>query len=384
MHSLKTVLLCAIALLLAARARADEPTYGPPDDPTRPGHGELLQPGMGAAPLLVPEAPLQWPSSETYASPRDPRKPAETTQIDPACAANVPPQFETTVESLLWRLENTDSRPMILNPLLGTEVRTGDLDLGIHAGPRVNCAFLADQGIPDIQGIEFGYFGVYDWNHRRLETAPGATFLRLPDRFGDLGATVDFATADEMRVWYDVQVNSVELNLLSGRLQAPFSWIFGGRFIRLDEHFNLDSFTAGRMSFYQVDARNDLYGIQGGARWNVRRGYWTFSPVVKIGIYNNNAKQTTLVTDNDRTVVLRSFSTELPVASSVLDAGISVGYQVSDFWSVRVGYNVFWMYNVARAPDQLDFSDNDMSGSRLFLRDNVVAHGLNIGLERRW
>jgi hypothetical protein len=92
----------------------------------------------------------------------------------------------------------------------------------------------------------------------------------------------------------------------------------------------------------------------------------------------------TLMTDNDRTVVLRDFGRTRNVAAFALDAGINVGYQITGTWLARVGYNVFVLDNVARATDQLDFSNNAISGSRLFFRQDAVAHGLNFGLEARW
>ena len=72
------------------------------------------------------------------------------------------------------------------------------------------------------------------------------------------------------------------------------------------------------------------------------------------------------------------------MAAFVLDAGINAAYQFNGTWLARVGYNVFLMDNVARAPDQLDFSNNTTSGDRIFFRQDVIAHGLNFGLEARW
>jgi len=90
------------------------------------------------------------------------------------------------------------------------------------------------------------------------------------------------------------------------------------------------------------------------------------------------------MTDNDRTVIMRDFSNTETVASFVLDAGISVTRRINRRWLVRVGYSVLFIDHIARAADQLDFSDNDLSGSRLFVRQDAVAHGLNIGLEAHW
>jgi hypothetical protein len=293
------------------------------------------------------------------------------------------PNYEFTVEALLWRLEHTRGQPMILNPVLGRTIRTEDLDLGFQAGPRVNMAFMSDDE-ESLHAIEVGYFGVFNWFDRVDEQAPGGSFLRLPDALGDPGVTTDFSAADQMLASYRARVNSVELNFVFGERYSGFHWMLGPRFIRLEERLNLDSFTAGRFSFYNVDTRNDLFGAQWVGRWRRTRRCWDFTAICKVGIFNNEARQFTLLTDNNRTVVLRDFAVADTVASFVLDAGLNAAYQLNGIWLARVGYNVFVMDNVARAPDQLDFSNNATSGNRIFFRQDAVAHGLNFGLEARW
>ncbi len=306
-----------------------------------------------------------------------------TTFIDPNCAAQIGPYFDATVEALLWRLESTRGQPMILNPVLGRTIRTDDLDLGFQAGPRINMAFMSDEE-ESIHAFEVGYFGVYNWFDRIVEQAPAGSFLRLPDRLGDVGVTTDFSAAEQMQASYGVNLNSVELNVVFGGPRSDFHWMLGPRFIRLEERFNLDSFTAGRFSFYEIGTRNDLWGVQWAGRWRRTRGCWELTGICKVGIYDNQARQSTLLTDNDRTVVLREFSPGATVAAFVLDAGVTAAYQFNGTWLARVGYNVFVMDNVARAPDQLDFSNNTTSGNRLFFRQDAIAHGLNFGLEARW
>jgi hypothetical protein len=305
-----------------------------------------------------------------------------TTIIDPNCPSSGP-YFDFTIEALLWRLEATRGQPMILNPGAGTSVRTDDLDLGFQAGPRIAMEFMSEEE-ETIHSLEVGYFGIYNWFDRITDVAPAGTFLRLPDRLGDVGVTTDFCAAGEMQARYNVRLNSVELNVFFGDRQSDFHWAIGPRFIRLEERFNLNSFTAGRFSFYDVDTRNDLWGIQWVGRWRRTRGCWELTAICKAGVYDNEARQLTLMTDNDRTVVLRDFGRTRNVAAFALDAGINVGYQITGTWLARVGYNVFVLDNVARATDQLDFSNNAISGSRLFFRQDAVAHGLNFGLEARW
>jgi len=332
----------------------------------------------------MPEAVAPWTAeAATHSSGVLPRaQGASTTIIDPSCFTGGP-YFDVTVDALLWRLEPTRGQTMFLNPVAGTSVRTDDLDLGFQAGPRIAMEFLSDDQ-EAIHSLEIGYFGIYNWFDRINDVAPAGTFLCLPDRLGDVGVTTDFSAADEMQARYNVRLNSVEANIYFGNQRSEFCWAIGPRFIRMEERFNLNSITGARYSYYDVDTGNDLWGVQWVGRWRRTRGCWELTGICKVGIYDNQARQSTLMTDNDRTVVLRNFSDTSTVASFVLDAGVTLGYQVTDTWLARVGYSVFVLDNVARATDQLDFSNNATSGDRVFLRQDAVAHGLNFGIEGRW
>ncbi|MGO8747156.1 MAG: BBP7 family outer membrane beta-barrel protein [Thermoguttaceae bacterium] len=395
---LKTILLCAAALLSASRSLADDPAAAPSPGPAAPSaaaaapSANTAAPSPSAsAPAPSPPAPLPQyfptPGSSVSTLSGTVGGPVEHTSIDPACAAEAPVTFDVTVEDLLWRLDNTRDQAMILNPALGTTISTRDLNLGWGTGPRITAAYLSDQGIQGVQGIEAGYFGIYTWTNSLVDVAPAGTFLRLPGELGDPGVTADFSKANEMATQDNVLLNSVEMNLLLGEQKSTFSWLLGGRFIRFHEQLDLDSFNFGpplRISSYQVTANNDLYGVQAGGRWNRRCDRWTLTTVLKLGIFDNTAKQSTLLTDYNSILVLRNFAPEQTAASPMLDGGITLGYQFNDYWSARVGYNAFWLYNVARAPDQLDFTNNAISGSQVSFRDQVLAYGFNFGVEARW
>jgi hypothetical protein len=357
------------------------------DDPSRPAGGnsprlaqqrtDAYLDGIGKthAPGLGSTVPSGRPAASSPNS-------VTTTYIDPNCA-ETGPTFDFTMEALLWRMEHTRGQPMMVNPVLGRTVQTSDLNLGLQVGPRLMMDFLSDED-DTIHSFEIGYFGIYNWFDRLTEVAPAGTFLRLPDVLGDVGVTTDFSGASAMVARDQSRINSVELNVFFGRRDSSFHWALGPRFIRLEEQFNLNSFTADRFSFYSVDTLNDLWGLQWVGRWRGTRGCWEFTSICKVGIYDNQVRQSTLLTDNDRTVVLRSFSPSETVASLVVDGGFTAAYQFNGTWLARVGYNVFYMDNVARATDQLDFSNNATSGSRLFFRQDALAHGFNFGLEARW
>jgi hypothetical protein len=314
---------------------------------------------------------------------RFPGESPDTVRIDRNCAAYRLPNYDLVIEPLLWRLENVRSRPLALNPGLGTATRTSDLDLGMSIGARVKVDYLSDES-ENISGFQVVYSGVYDLNDDLTIVAPPATSLRLPDTLGNVGETVDFSAADSMAVHYDSRLNSAEASLMFGEPAADFHVLVGLRYIRLEEYFQLNSFTADRLSTYEIGTTDALWGAQIGGLWHRTRGCWELTSFLKLGVYNNNADQATLLTDNDRTVVLRDFRTGDTVDSFVMDAGLNASRWINDKWLIRVGYGVLWLNNVARAPDQLDFASNAVAGSQIFFRQDAVAHGLNVGLEAIW
>jgi hypothetical protein len=329
---------------------------------------------------LPPEAPapssLPPPVAPPIASPNH-------TTIDWNCAAAGGPMYELAVEAILWRMEHTRGQAVAENPLRHEVTYTDDLDLGTAAGPRISMRCLSDES-EVLSGAEVSYFGVYDWDTSMALSAPNGTYLRLPDTLGDVGQTDDYSHADGMWLYSDSQLDSVEANLRFGAPASEFHVLFGPRYIRLEEDFAIDSYTGPRMSFYDVATRNSLWGVQLGVEWQRRRRCWELDSYVKTGIYNNRARQWTLLTDNDRTEVLRDFATKVTENSFVCDAGVSLARRINQIWLVRAGYSVFWMNNVARAADQLDFSNNPLSGSLLFMRQDALAHGFNVGLEATW
>jgi len=362
------------AVLMASHTTVEDPAFPPSPLDSLPQTAPP-PPYLSATPVpdeFVPQTTLQ-------ARPPD----GGVVYIDPNCKAYRGPYIDIVAESILWRLEHTSGQPVVLNPVLGQTTRTDDLDLGLRVGPRVNMSYLTDE-MENISAFEVGYFSVDNWNATTTLVAPGGTFLRLPDTLGEPGVTTDFSGADSMRLYYESRLNSLEMNVLFGDPLASFHMIFGPRFIQLEERFNIDSFTGPSLSNYEVTARDELLGIQLGGRWRGTAGYWEFNSVLKIGVYHNKARLTTLLTDDNRTVVLRNFGTGDTLASFVLDGGVNVTRPIGQVWLIRVGYSVFVMDEIARAADQFDFSDSTLSGSRNFYRQDAVAHGLNVGLEARW
>jgi hypothetical protein len=66
------------------------------------------------------------------------------------------------------------------------------------------------------------------------------------------------------------------------------------------------------------------------------------------------------------------------------ELGFSATYQVTSTLYAKAGYNLLWVEGIARAPDQLDFTDTPESGTALVIGKGAFLHGANVGLEARW
>jgi hypothetical protein len=187
-----------------------------------------------------------------------------------------------------------------------------------------------------------------------------------------------------MEMHYQSQLNSVETNMLLGEPKQPFKFILGIRYIRLDEIFNIFSYTGLGYDYYNVTTRNEMYGGQLGGQFRQQFGCWELKTFCKFGLFANQCQQTTLVTDLDRTVIVRNGGNSGYLNTFAFDSNVTLSRKINESWSVHLGYSLFWLHDVVRAPDQLDFSDNATSGNELQSRQDALAHGLNVGVESRW
>lgn len=405
MDLVKTVLASAILTATASwgpgqETRLDWPVAAPavsgpgsvtalpqlPDVLPRPVPSQapaLLQTAVGLPPAAPSERQLTTISSmwrntaDATSDPNNGTSPA--CGIDPSCANNDATPFRVTTDAVLYHFDTRNRLPLVLNNATDAVlVDTGSLDLGYHLGPRVFATYTTEEG----SGFEMGFFGVYGEDAtRRVEAANS---LRLPDALGLPGATTDYWQADTMAIHYAAELNSVEVNVLFAEPNQPLTVLLGGRFIRLDEQLTLTTFNDARYSAYDVRTRNDMFGIQGGGRWRQCFGAFEVSLSSTAGIYDNEALQRTFATDNNRSVVLRDDETRVAVATFVCEGNLQAIYHFSPHWSLRAGYNAMWMQGVARAPDQLDFTTNSVSGQRIVTRQEALLHGANVGVEAQW
>lgn len=377
MHLQKPALLLAVFLLVGASGMTDELT------------SDLTQPSPLVSDAAQPQDPSKW------------NFPPDVTKVDPNCAGANGETFRVTMDSLFWRVEHGGSQLWCASKVFAGPVRrfTDDLDLGFQMGPRLNVTYTAEEG----SALEVGYFGVYDWNagDRAYDTT---NKLRVPDSMGVfIPGSYDFSNADSMSITYSVKLNSVEANMAFAKPGSAISGLIGVRFIRYDEALDIRAYVANYQlanpstvytyqtvgpgySDYIIGTKNEMFGLQGGSHAQFcLTDRLEFEGFAKLGVYNNNAQQSTWKTKDNRLSIMRDDTASQSLAAFAADFNASLNYRFNGNWSLRFGYNALIMSGVARATDQLDFvAVTNYNANKIYFREEVFVHGFNLGLEGRF
>jgi hypothetical protein len=276
---------------------------------------------------------------------------------------------------LLKRVPRSLNQPVVLDTPGATLLTTRDADLPFQVGPRLVMGFAPDE----CRSWEGVYFGTHSWHG--TAAVQQANGLRIP---GDLAlASLDFLFADQMRIDYSAQLHNVEINRWWHR--GTVSWLAGFRYVNLDEEFNIHAqdFNTGG-SDYRIEADNNLFGGQLGARLAGCRGRFAWDATGKVGVFGNAGRQHSFVGDFDNTFVLRDTGGRRNNAAMVADISLNAEWRLCDTWSVRGGYHLMWVEGVVLAPDQLDFTDTPLSGSTVDNGGGIFLHGAYVGLAAGW
>ena len=276
-----------------------------------------------------------------------------------------------------------------------TVIATSDLHFDFQPGLRVTAGFWLD----DCRALEISYMGLFETGSSLSAAAGEGSLWKVPDPLGSAEDANVFKFTDRVRISYPSALNSFEINLpccccstcceCDRVYCSSFEWFAGFRYINLTEDFNLyaerDEFGGTESGTYGIHARNNLYGAQLGAR--IRRGWDRFRWELtgKAGLYGNDAYQRQYITDFPPGFFLRPMvSAEHGQVGFVGEINFALVYKLNDVWGLRAGYNVMWLEGVALAPNQLDFTFTDTSGSGLNSCGGLFLHGGSLGLEGRW
>jgi hypothetical protein len=210
-----------------------------------------------------------------------------------------------------------------------------DLAFGTHGG--LDFTFEVALG-PSID-LALRYFGVDRWTTSRALADPGGV------RFEGFGDTV-WSPGEQLD--YDSKLYSFEIGVRPRVVDALPVWV-GFRTVQLHEGFALWVFDPLPAESIAVRTNNFLYGLQVGAEpilWG-SGGPLRLEGLVKGGLYANLAAASTFSPRLDTTLAA---SRDRP--AFVGEAGLSLAWKFSRFFTARGGYQIVWIHGVALAPDQ--------------------------------
>jgi hypothetical protein len=278
------------------------------------------------------------------------------------------PRWYASTESLfLWRD----------NPFAHSSAN--DFDVGV--GPKI---VLGISPNPD-WSLQAEYFGVFGMDATATFIMPESDLL-VPEDPSFPG----FSFSDQVTTRFQSQLNNVELNVL--RSFQEISFLVGFRFVNLGDNFDWhirrnDIVPEDFSGESGASVHNNLFGGQLGLQWRHESHRFIFETTGKAGIFGNQANANGFIKGIDPSAsdsYIRLPDGHGSATAFVGDLNVTGGFHLSQVLSVRSGYNLLWINNVAMSPDR--FGSDALSGEPfpLDMHRRVFLHGANVGLEATW
>jgi hypothetical protein len=290
---------------------------------------------------------------------------------------------------------------------------------GFSAGPRISVTYHDESGY----GAEFSYFNIFTQSATKTVGPTNPADWLVMYAPGAFWQTQDFAY--QGMAWKDAtNLYNAEAN---GRLDlSPRVTLLGGlRWLQLNDELVGWLTPADRIAptwkgpcllpgasgcalsdvpnpppggsvviyppFWTTSTQNNLYGAQIGVDAKLLElGRFSIDGVIKAGVFDNDAKQSTLVS-----MAKTLFPTQAAAnhAAFVSEAALQAKYQLAKGLALKVGYEALWLDGVALAPGQIRETyttspspaspSTPVSARALGINcgSNVLFQGATVGLE---
>ena len=284
---------------------------------------------------------------------------------------------------MLWR-NGLPERPLYFNssdPAV-VPLNAGDVPSSMAAGPR----FRIDLSPSGEGGWEFNYFTVQSFNGSRSAVSPSGD-LEQDYIFGFLFPDVTAAQAVS-----SAGIQSFELNRRKSLSRFDGDFLYGFRWIEWTDRLTVtDTTVTGTLTgsdLFIANTYDSLYGGQIGLDmllFGDKNVAWV-EGLGKAGVYYNHASQSSYANSVSTSQIERSTSTAADLTSFFGEVGFTGCYKLTEHWTARLGFMMFWLGNGTAAADQL--SINNLFSTQVETGiDNgatVFLYGINLGLEAAW
>jgi hypothetical protein len=277
--------------------------------------------------------------------------------------------------------------PKTVRLVLGTGTeRLNSADLnnqGFSSGPKVGLICHGDSGYE----LEFSFFEINGWSTSGAVNPQG----ELPDWLvfvapGNFVQTTDYPY--QSMAWaYATKLHNAEWNV-RWDLCPRVTMLAGFRWVNLWENLDGTIVPSDRASpFWKTTTHNNLYGVQLGEDWKIlSRGPFSFSGLVKAGLFDNVARESTGVSIY-RTVYWESAATNH--VAFLGECGLQAAYQANEHLLLKAGYEAIWLQGLALAPAQIPDTlshgtpptDVYVQALGIHCNSGVLFHGLTLGVE---
>jgi len=256
------------------------------------------------------------------------------------------------------------------------------LQQGFCGGPRLDLIRHGDCGYD----VELSYFQIDGWSSDRTvgpDDPADWLVMKCPGNFVQTNQSFTQGMAWD----YATRLYNAEFNV-RWTPDCPVTMLAGFRWLDLRENLvgALEPPTfSWEPPFWNTTTTNNLYGFQVGADGRLLDlGRFSIDGLVKGGIFDDNAEETTAVSVIHKQV--RSASDSTNRAAFVGETGLQCKYQVAKGLFLRAGYEVIWLQGVALAPGQIQetyvtTAPKSVQALGVNCSSGVFYHGATAGLE---
>jgi hypothetical protein len=256
---------------------------------------------------------------------------------------------------------------------------SSDLTQGFAGGPKVGLLRHGENGYD----VEASFFQIDGWNNA-ASVASGTDTTPVFVAPGGFIQTTDHPT--QFMAWaYATRLYNAELNV-RWDFCSRVTMLAGFRWINLQENL-LGTLVPPTFDweppFWNTTTTNNLFGFQVGADGKIfERGRFSLDGLVKAGIFDNDAEESTEVSTGK---IPRPSSAATNHAAFVGEMGLQCKYQVAKGLLLKAGYEAIWLEGVALAPGQIQetYLTSPITVQALGVNCNsgVFYHGATAGLE---
>ncbi len=295
-----------------------------------------------------------------------------------------------------------------MQPLGGTQLTTADAGASWPGGVDLHLGRWC--GMRQQHAVELIYWGVYNIGTSGEVTSSAGGIDAIPQASGVTVAGLPAATfltgATAQQINRSDVVNDIEINWVYSLWDRPeflpreravnLMWLAGFRFFEVGDTLTLQNGTGdpslGGLDF-GVATNNNIYGGQVGAKFD-----WRILPMVRLNIVpkfmiggNSITNTSSLVRTNGTYGTFTAdgspsqVHSALGVFSWLGSVDTAVAWDLTEHWSLLVGYRVVGVGNIAQADDQwpTDIS-SPASLSGIAAGSSTIVHGGFAGFEGRY